>query len=547
MKTNIKEITLVPVLLFALFLQSCSHKFLDEVPPARLSNDNVLSSKSGFDNYINSLHYAAREELSATDLLFYFDNYTGTDICTSGQLSVQQFVNYEAYLTPFTNASSIYWNWAYGTILPRANAVIINAERKDLADIWASEKEKNEYIAEARFFRGYTYNILATLYGGVCIADTIYSTPKIDFKRATREEVYRFAIEDLEFALKWLPEVSEAPGKQGRIFKGAAAHLLTELYISVKEYDKAIQVASDLIDSKQYHLMNERFGVNKDQPGDVFSDLFIQGNQNRTSGNLEAIYVWQFEEFTQGGSGTISRGNHLVRGWLPFMVQLQDPDGKLGISLNDSIGRGVAIIRPNSYYLYDIWGADFHTDMRNSRYNMRREYYYNNPSSAYFGQKIEPRTTQIDTMQRLFPTTRKVEGKPWQGDLQSGGTGKDFIVYRLAETYLLRAEAYHRADDNINAAADINKLRERANASAVTAGDITIDFILDERARELIAEEPRRRTLMRMGKLVERVKKYNMKPETRNSIAEKHELYPIPQSAIDANFGNKLEQNPGYN
>ena len=51
---------------------------------------------------------------------------------------------------------------------------------------------------------------------------------------------------------------------------------------------------------------------------------------------------------------------------------------------------------------------------------------------------------------------------------------------------------------------------------------------------------------MRMGKLVERVKKYNMNEETRNTISDKHNLYPIPQEAIDANFSVKLEQNPGY-
>jgi hypothetical protein len=80
----------------------------------------------------------------------------------------------------------------------------------------------------------------------------------------------------------------------------------------------------------------------------------------------------------------------------------------------------------------------------------------------------------------------------------------------------------------------------------ITTAEVTIDYILDERARELITEEPRRRTLMRMGKLVERVRKYNMRESTRTSIQEKHELFPIPQTAIDANFSVKLEQNPGY-
>jgi len=113
---------------------------------------------------------------------------------------------------------------------------------------------------------------------------------------------------------------------------------------------------------------------------------------------------------------------------------------------------------------------------------------------------------------------------------------------RLAETYLLRSEAYLLKGDLQKAADDINVVRSRAKAKLITTSQVTIDFILDERARELTTEEPRRRTLIRMGKLVERVKKYN----SRTPIEAKHELFPIPQKFIDANFGAKIEQNPGY-
>lgn len=524
----------------------CSKDVLKEVPLSTLNEDNALTSKKGFDFYITALHQAAREELSGEDLLFYFDQNTGTDVVTSGQISVTQFVNYTTYLTPFTHAATKYWNWAYTLMLPRANTIIVNANRSDLNGIWANEKEKNAVLAEARFFRAYTYNILATLYGGVPIVDTVYSSPKTDFTRAERKAVYEFAKNDLEFASQWLPE-TVAKGQEGRIVKAAADHLLSEVYISLGEYDKSIESASRVINSPLYKLMKTRFGVNQNKPGDVFSDLFIQGNQNRSSGNLESIYVWQFEEFTPGGGGTMG-GNHLVRGWLPFLVQLQDPSGKPAIVLNDTIGRGVAIMRPTTYFLYDLWQSDWNNDMRNSKYNIRREYYYNNPASpAYFGKLIEKRTTEIDTMQRIYPTIRKVEGKAWQGSFTSGRTGKDFIVYRLAETYLLRAEAYLRNGNPEKAAEDINEVRGRANAHLIDPSEVTIDFLLDERARELIAEEPRRRTLMRMGKLVERVRKYNMKAVTRTSIQDHHELFPIPQSAIDANFSRKLDQNPDYN
>ena len=113
---------------------------------------------------------------------------------------------------------------------------------------------------------------------------------------------------------------------------------------------------------------------------------------------------------------------------------------------------------------------------------------------------------------------------------------------RLGETYLLRAEARLKQDDFDGAAADINVLRDRANAPAVSAGDMTLDFILDERARELIGEENRRMTLVRTGTLVDRAIRLNgTEPladgniETTNGIQDYNMLLPIPQDEIDLN------------
>jgi hypothetical protein len=177
---------------------------------------------------------------------------------------------------------------------------------------------------------------------------------------------------------------------------------------------------------------------------------------------------------------------------------------------------------------------------------MQRKFYYNNPASKYYGQLIEKKTSQEDTLRNIFAYSRKVLGKPWMNINTNGRTAKDVMVFRLAETYLLRAEAYFRKGMLNNAADDINVLRNRAGATPVLPADVTLDYILDERARELFTEEPRRRTLTRMGNLVERVRKYNLLEITRTTIQDKHEFYPIPQTAIDANFSAKLEQNPGY-
>ena len=102
--------------------------------------------------------------------------------------------------------------------------------------------------------------------------------------------------------------------------------------------------------------------------------------------------------------------------------------------------------------------------------------------------------------------------------------------------------------DNAAAAADINIVRGRALATPVAAGDVNMDLILDERARELYGEEFRLSTLMRTGKLVEYLNKYNgYLLDNGKTAPSKVRLLPIPRREIVANTGAVLEQNPDYN
>ena len=183
-----------------------------------------------------------------------------------------------------------YWNWAYRQMLVRSNTVIAYASKPELSGIWANEAEKNAIIAEAKFFRAYTHNFLANLYGDVPIVDTIYSAPKADFVRSMRKDVYQFAASDLEFASQWLPETVDKQ-HEGRIVKAAADHLLSEVYISLGEYDKAIASASKVINSGLYQLMTERFGLHKDEPV-MWAATCSNQQSKQEPGNLETIYVW---------------------------------------------------------------------------------------------------------------------------------------------------------------------------------------------------------------------------------------------------------------
>ena len=528
-------------ILFALVFSSssCQKNFLDEKPMASLNSDIVLTSNSGFQNYLVGLSVEARNEMIMDDQT---NNvyWQGTDEVSAAGVEFTFFKNYTTYLVPSLFKVKNIWDWAYSQMILRANTVIVYANRPESKSIWATDAERKAVIAEAKFYRAYAYNLLANVFGGVPLVDTLYAGPKFDFERASRNQIYEFAKEDLEYASKWLPAtVSKA--SEGRIVKAAVDHLLSEVYISLGDYDKSIESADQVINSGLYHIMTTRFGSQAKMPGDVFSDLFLDGNQSRNSGNMESIYVWQFESFTTGGGS----GNFMLRQWEPFLAKLLDPNG-VAMLVSDSLGRGTGPCRGTNYLLFNIWKDNFNTDMRNSKYNMHRKFYYNNPKSAFYGKLVERRTNQEDTMRNMYAYPRKVLGIPYNATNSSGRTSKDWMVFRLAETYLLRAEAYFRKGMLQNSADDINVLRNRVGATAVLPVNVTIDYILDERARELMAEEPRRRTLTRMGLLVERTRKYNLLEVTRTTIQDYHEFFPIPQSAIDANFAKKLEQNPGY-
>lgn len=135
-------------------------------------------------------------------------------------------------------------------------------------------------------------------------------------------------------------------------------------------------------------------------------------------------------------------------------------------------------------------------------------------------------------------------------DRQKEQGQRDYMLMRLGEAYLLRAEARFKQGDLEGAAEDINVIRRRGAwpgkeaEMEITAADVTLDFILDERGRELIGEAHRWMDLTRTGTLVERVRKYN--PVGGPNIQDFHRVRPIPQDQIDRTQGG-YAQNPGYN
>ncbi len=417
------------------------------------------------------------------------------------------------------------------------------------------------------FFRAYSYKILTCLYGDVPLILDVIKSAITDFTRAPQADILNQIVADLKFASENLPDPG-AESEVGKVNKAAAFHFLAEAYLWQKDYQKAVDAASAVINNSRYALMTERFGSNLGNDvwgsGDVYYDLFSYGNANLTT-NTEAIWVIQNEPLITGGG---QYGGERVFGPAYFRMG-QTPDGFTAIrgdfyggkytGYTDSLGRGVAGLRPTNYVAYTIWQSDWNNDIRNAEHNIKRKFYFDNPASAYDKQEIKwslyppsaGRDPIRDTCEFLFPYWTKAGSpmKHFTSPATSGGgqCHKDVYAIRLAETLLLRAEGYLGLGNKAAAATDINKIRVRANATPVAAGAVTIDYILDERARELYVEEMRRITLTRLDLLVTRTRLYCSNPLIPgNNIQDYNKLWPIPQTDLDLNLTHTLTQNPGY-
>jgi hypothetical protein len=452
------------------------------------------------------------------------------------------YTNYEN-LTSTDPAVLFVWKWAYN-LINNCNVVITTVDNAPMG-----QANKSSLKAEASYFRAVAYNTLATVFGRVPVVTAPLTGPKTDFVRAPLTDVNNLIIADLTFAKTTLPAIgnvkSNARGKMyARANKSMASQLLAETYLRTGQNNLAEAECDAVINSGDFNLTTARYGVRGSQPGDAFSDMFIYGNQRKSQGNREAIWVVEIENPNTviGGAGMVT--SVVFPGFQFAAPQHRRVWGnryhqQAGMLLCDSLGgRGISRMAL-TYFVLNNYGAN---DMRNSQYNIKRTYYYNNPASPLFGQQVNPNAAGVDTNRFIVPQTTK-----WNQFDPNDAFGfpmiKDIIVMRLGETYLLKAEAQLKQSNTAGAAITLNIVRARAGALPITAGDVTLDFILDERARELIAEENRRMTLMRTGTLVNRVVGRGLKI---TGIAAKHLLLPIPKSEIDLNKDAALEQNTGY-
>src|SRR5690606_9317794 len=409
------------------------------------------------------------------------------------------------------------WYWLEGYRRIRYASAVIS--RIDSAED-TSEAERNHVLGKAYFHGARTMYRVVHQFEDVPLVLGEITAPRLEFHSVTRESNLRKCKRDMEYAAQWVKPEWET-SVIGDVTKSAVNHILTKVNLALGEFDDAIASASAIINDGHHALMTERYGVDKGDPTkDVIWDLHQAENKSLAE-NTERIYVMVAREgFEEDDNSRIS----IMRQTVPFWGgtgKIKTPSGLAGtsdqplgsggveIDLVSLYGRGRGRCRPSPYSYKDIWTDD--GDLRHAPGNWvdMEDLVYNHPglkdaNDPYYGQNLQLTDAQGGIL--CTDTIRSWYGWPyyklWVDDptdpTPDGGRG-DWYLYRLAETYLLRSEAYFWKGQLSEAAADLNAVRNRAGAASLDPSEVNIDAIFDERARELYYEEPRKTELTRVS------------------------------------------------
>ena len=426
--------------------------------------------------------------------------------------------------TPANTFNNAYYN-RLGQQIAFANSFIDNAQAL------ASDPEVGYYIAEARFIRAYAYYNVIDAFGKA----PLVTSSKADLKPAqnTRAELFNFVeseLKDLEGKLK-----AARANEYGRVDVVAAQALLARLYLNAKvyigqdKYTDCITYAKKVIASS--YSLNTTDANNN---GTAYDELFLADNNSNGAQN-EFIFLASFDGLntkTYGGTAFIIHG---ATGGNMNASSLGINDGWSGLTAPKEFVNKFEVSARNSNNEPTAWKD-------------KRAMFYTN------GQTYE-NTDLKDFTKSGYAITK------FKNITSTGAAGKDpekkfpdtdLPLIRLAEVYLTYAEAVLRGGtggDRATALGYINQLRSRAygNASGnIADSNLTLDFILDERARELYWEGLRRTDLIRYGKFTGGAYLWSFKGGAASGVAvpDYRNLYPIPQDARTAN--DNLTQNTGY-
>ncbi len=495
------------------------------------------------------------------------------------------------------NKIGVYWDEGYRGI-KYANTVISRIDNIT----YSSPAQRNAILGAAYFHRALRYYKLTNQFGDVPAIMKEVNTPRLDFYSTKREVILQKIKLDLDSALMW---TSDAVNR-GEVTKGAVAHLLTKVNLALGNFDDAITAANTIINGGVYSLMKAPFGsapppwivkpgtqLPEPLPHNVIWDLHRPENKSLPE-NKEGIFMI-IDRF---GDGQFATGMTIMRQAVPFWgATIKTPTGKTGTNDNTNpdfiqsnlYGRGIGRTRPSNYGQYEIWNDP--NDLRHAKGNWMNmeDLLYNDLGLKTSNDPWYLKNLQLKNAAGGLLTTDTIRSyygwphyKIFVDDNENSpkqGGHSDWYLFRIAETYLLRAEAYFWKGNLAAAASDINAVRTRAGAAPITAAQVNMGTILDERARELFYEEPRKTEMTRIsylfaktGKPAENGKVYSLdrfsddnylydRVITKNNfyrlglktahqdqytISPYHTLWPIPSTAIQANSNGIINQNKGY-
>lgn len=565
MKT--KSILLITALL-AFTSQSCDN-FLDEKLVSDVSASSYYTTASGLEDAVEAayhwLKWVHSNERAHSLTIFGTDTYTnGAD---GGHKS---FNYYDNGLNSSESQVTEMWRYCYRGI-NQCNAVLGRSEAITDMDPDLLEVRR----AEVRFLRAYYYFILVRQFGDVHLTLEETQGAEVEANKTAESEIFSQAIvPDLQFAINTLPA---SQSDYGRATKPAAEFMLGKALLwrgwksfgSAADFTSAEQMFSNVINNYSFAL----------QPS--MTELWDQDNDK----NSEIIFSVQYstDPILNGGEGN--------RSHLYFLMEYDKLPGMIRDIQN---GRPFKRFRLTQY-MQDVWAANRDND---NRYQLTYKHAWisNNPlsipswtaaevaaggknadgSPAVAGQlkyavgdtaiyipgpgrdAIWTPQKKLQTRYRVYTTDEYDERvfnhikkfiDPRRPAIQWEAGSRDWFIARLADAYESRAEARFKLGDMQGAADDFNVVRLRsawpgkeANVM-VTAGDINLDFILEERAMEFDAEQCRWYDLARTNTLVQRVRLYN--PDGAAGIQDYHIHRPIPQDQLDRTLGG-YQQNCGY-
>jgi starch-binding outer membrane protein, SusD/RagB family len=540
-----------------LLMSTSCQDILKETVVSQIGNDYINTAK-GFEDATKAA-YSSLRTFYGTQIGLTLTEY-GTDIYATGaDGSYKGFHFYDTQMQPTIDYLFVLWDELYRGI-NTCNAVIGRAGTVT----GVTDATKKLRIAEAKFLRAHYYYILHQQWGPVELRLTETTGPTKDTKRNSDAEIYAQIIKDCNEAIPDL-EAKAHSNDYGRATKASAEALLAKVYMAkaystskaADDFQKAADLCSGLLTKYGFKLLDD------------FASVHDENNQQ----NSEVVFAVQYttDQISNLSNNAGDGGGNNLH--LFFGMQY---DTQAGMVRDVFYGRPFKRLRPTNYLLNTVF-ADRENDSRYKK-TFRDTWKSNSPGSFNTSfDNSKPRVTYAagDTTifipgfemskeerakrkyqvlvpsaynEALFPTLQKFFDTKRSDRTEPRGS-RDHFVWRLADIYLMHAEALFKLGKIEEATTSLNAVRQRAawpgkkEAMKVNSSDLTFDLIVEERARELAGEQTRWLDLKRWGLLVERVKKHN--PQAQ-AVADKHYVRPIPQTQIDRSAPGVFAQNPGY-